>query len=107
MLNLFSAFGLIAIGAGSDKSLPATIAISTVGSAVAVFIVWGSANSFGVLLAFAILFGSLAPSLSGAWPSMVGKMQTDPSQVRPSMNPQTALLSGADTLLLRSDLTAL
>jgi hypothetical protein len=94
MLNLFSAFGLIAIGAGSDKSLPATIAISTVGSAVAVFIVWGSANSFGVLLAFAILFGSLAPSLSGAWPSMVGKMQTDPSQVRPSMNPQTALFLG-------------
>lgn len=94
MLNLLSAFGYGFMGWASDKNLPVALAVSAVGSAIAVFAIWGTSNGFAGLLGFSLLFGFTSPSWAALWPAMVSQSQTDPSQVRPS----SLLLLLLDTL---------
>lgn len=72
LLNTTSIPGGILLGALSDRSGPIpTILISSLGSAAAVFFLWGFASRLDVLVAFALVYGFFAGGFSSTWSGVV------------------------------------
>lgn len=68
LLNLASVFGQIGIGFFSDKFDVYNVAfVSTSVSALAVYLLWGMSKTFGMLLAFALVYGVFAGGYSVLW----------------------------------------
>ncbi|KAH8682311.1 MFS monocarboxylate transporter [Xylariales sp. PMI_506] len=81
LFSLASVFGGIFLGMLGDK-LPATtvIFISSVGSALSVFLLWGMSQQLAVLIIFAIVYGFFAGGFSSTWSSILHEMKRqDPS----------------------------
>jgi len=71
-MNGFSVPGIVVAGVMSDVyELPWCISVSSVGSALAVFLVWGFTAHKASLLVFACLYGLLSGGFSCLWPRWI------------------------------------
>lgn len=61
LLNAASAFGMIFIGWLSDHNLRLSMIISSLGSALTVFLLWGLSPTLPSYTIFALTYGFLAP----------------------------------------------
>ncbi|KAJ6622018.1 MFS general substrate transporter [Mycena sp. CBHHK59/15] len=69
VLNGASVPGLIFLGWLSDRfDLRISMLVSTIGSALAVFLLWGLSASLPLLMVFSFVYGFLGPSWSSLWP---------------------------------------
>ena len=68
LFNLFAVVGQVGFGAATDRfPYLAVMALSALGSSIIAFCLWGFASTLAALMAFAILFGSLAGGFSSTW----------------------------------------
>ncbi|KAJ5925264.1 hypothetical protein N7454_007903 [Penicillium verhagenii] len=87
VFNLASVFGCVIMGSLVDRYHATTcILASTVGSTVAVFLIWGLADSLAPLYIFCIFYGLFAGSFTSTWPAVVNEVTkrsiyTDPSLI--------------------------
>ncbi|KIO32296.1 hypothetical protein M407DRAFT_57001, partial [Tulasnella calospora MUT 4182] len=73
LMNATSMPGLVLIGGMSDKlDLRLSISLSTVGSALAIFLVWGFTAKLAPLLVFACIYGFFSGGFSVLWPKFIG-----------------------------------
>jgi hypothetical protein len=71
LLNLFSVFGAIFLGYLSDRfHIVNVILLSTLGSTLSVFLLWGFASNLGILVGFVIMYGFFAGGFSALWTGM-------------------------------------
>ncbi|KAG8977429.1 hypothetical protein FRC05_001827 [Tulasnella sp. 425] len=78
LMNATSMPGLILIGGMSDKlDLRLSISLSTVGSALAIFLVWGFTAKLAPLLVFACIYGFFSGGFSVLWPKFIGVISKD------------------------------
>lgn len=78
LLSLASVPGSLLIGLLNDTGLAATtvILISSLGSAVPVFLLWGlGGHQVGVLVAFTLLYGFFAGGFSSTWSGILHEMK--------------------------------
>jgi MFS family permease len=74
--------GLIFLGWLSDRlDLRVSIFASSVGSALAVFLLWGLSKSMALLLVFSAVYGFLAPSWSALWPRFIASIIGDDPRI--------------------------
>lgn len=70
--NIASVVGCIGVGFMVDRfHVTIPIAISAIGSSIAVLVLWGLSSSLPVLLTFSIMYGLLAGGFSTAWPGVM------------------------------------
>ncbi|EAW06524.1 putative MFS monocarboxylate transporter [Aspergillus clavatus NRRL 1] len=87
LLNLASVFGCIIMGTLVDRCHATTcILISTVGTVLATFLLWGFSISLAPLFIFCVAYGIFAGSFSSTWPAVSGEVRkknpfADPSIV--------------------------
>ncbi|CAG8123034.1 unnamed protein product [Penicillium nalgiovense] len=81
LLNLASVFGSVTMGHLADRYHAITcITISTVGSTLAVFFLWGFASSLPTLFVFSIAYGLFAGCYSATWAGITHEVRrVDPS----------------------------
>ncbi|KAJ7091979.1 MFS general substrate transporter [Mycena belliarum] len=78
MLNGASVPGLIFLGWLSDRyDLRISMLVSTLGSALAVFLLWGLSESLPLLLVFSFVYGAIGPSWSALWPRFIASIVGD------------------------------
>ncbi|KAG8926282.1 hypothetical protein FRC01_009062 [Tulasnella sp. 417] len=78
LMNATSMPGLILIGGMSDKlDLRLSISLSTVGPALAIFLVWGFTANLAPLLVFACIYGFFSGGFSVLWPKFIGVISKD------------------------------
>lgn len=86
LFNVASVFGCVFMGAITDKLHVTTcIAISTIGSTLGVFIVWGFSMSLGALYVFCIIYGFFAGSYTSTWPGIMREVKRVKESVDPTM----------------------
>lgn len=91
LINITSVFGSIMIGFLSDRyHVTSCLLISTIGTVVSVFLVWGLSSNIWSLYVFCILYGLLAGGYSSTWSSITHEIQhanpaTDTSLIFPFM----------------------
>ncbi|KAJ5511023.1 Major facilitator superfamily domain general substrate transporter [Penicillium expansum] len=81
LLNLASVFGSVTMGHLADRYHAITcITISTVGSTLAVFFLWGFSTSLPTLFVFSIAYGLFAGCYSATWSGITHEVRrVDPS----------------------------
>ncbi|KAJ6594469.1 MFS general substrate transporter [Mycena capillaripes] len=78
LLNGASVPGLIFLGWLSDRfDLRISMLVSTLGSALAVFLFWGLSQSLPPLMVFSFVYGFLGPSWSALWPRFITSIVGD------------------------------
>lgn len=76
LLNLASVFGCIMMGSLVDRCHATTcILISTVGTVLATFLLWGFAVSLAPLFIFCVAYGIFAGSFTSTWPAILGEVR--------------------------------
>lgn len=76
LLNLASVFGCIMMGSLVDLCHATTcILISTVGTVLATFLLWGFAVSLAPLFIFCVAYGIFAGSFTSTWPAILGEVR--------------------------------
>lgn len=91
LFNITSVFGSIMIGFLSDRYHVTTcLLITTAGSVISVFFIWGFSSSLWSLYLFCIVYGLLAGGYSSTWSSIAHEVQhsnpaTDVSVIFPFM----------------------
>ncbi|KAJ5183883.1 hypothetical protein N7492_001499 [Penicillium capsulatum] len=76
LFNLASVFGCVIMGSMVDRYHATTcILASTVGSTIAVFLIWGFALSLAPLYIFCIFYGLFAGSFTSTWPAVVNEVK--------------------------------
>lgn len=86
LFNVASVFGCVFMGAITDRFHVTTcIAISTLGSTIGVFVVWGFSMSLGPLYAFCIIYGLFAGSYTSTWPGIMKEVRKKKESVDPTM----------------------
>ncbi|KAJ4293448.1 hypothetical protein N0V90_008731 [Kalmusia sp. IMI 367209] len=72
LFNVASVFGCVAMGSIVDRwHVTTCILISTVGTTLSVFIVWGFSISLAPLYVFCLIYGFFAGSFTSAWPGIM------------------------------------
>ncbi|KAF2502604.1 MFS monocarboxylate transporter, partial [Lophium mytilinum] len=72
LFNLAMVFGCLAMGAWIDRYHVTTcVLISSIGSTIAVFVLWGLSSSPPVLFVFAVFYGFFAGSFSSTYPGIM------------------------------------
>ena len=81
LMSISQVAGQLSYGYLSDRKLPLNIltASSTVIAGVAVYSAWGVASSFGVLVAFAIVYGCFAAGYTALWARMGSAISSEPT----------------------------
>ncbi|KAL7947776.1 major facilitator superfamily domain-containing protein [Trichoderma barbatum] len=80
-VNVASVFGCIAMGVFVDRFHPTTcIMISTVGTAIGIFLLWGFATNMPVLYIFCVIYGFFAGSYTTTWTGVIKQVTSKPSQ---------------------------
>lgn len=81
LLNLASVFGSVTMGHLTDRYHAITcITISTIGSTLSVFFLWGFSTSLPTLLVFSIAYGLFAGCYSATWAGITHEVRrVDPS----------------------------
>ncbi|KAJ9296497.1 hypothetical protein DTO271G3_5195 [Paecilomyces variotii] len=86
LVNLASVFGCVLMGTLVDRYHATTcILISTVGTTIAVFLLWGFSLSLAPLLIFCIAYGIFAGSFSSTWPAVMKEVQKTNSLAEPTI----------------------
>ncbi|KUL90590.1 hypothetical protein ZTR_00350 [Talaromyces verruculosus] len=86
LFNLASVFGCIVMGAMVDRYQATTcILLSTIGSTVSVFLIWGLSSSLAPLLIFCVVYGIFAGSFSSTWPAIMREVKNQESSVEPAI----------------------
>ncbi|KAJ5142445.1 uncharacterized protein N7515_001232 [Penicillium bovifimosum] len=76
LVNLFTVFGSVIMGFLSDRyHITTCILISTVGTVLAVFFVWGFAINIPALYVFCVAYGLLAGGFSSTWAGVSHEVQ--------------------------------
>lgn len=76
LFNLASVFGCVIMGSMVDRYHATTcILASTIGSTIAVFLIWGFATSLAPLYIFCIFYGLFAGSFTSTWPAIVSEVK--------------------------------
>ncbi|PQE31439.1 hypothetical protein CJF32_00008061 [Rutstroemia sp. NJR-2017a WRK4] len=71
VLSMASGLGSLIHGYLNDRTTAAiTILVSSVGSTLAVFLLWGLRTEFGLLMAFAVVYGFFAGGFSSTYPGI-------------------------------------
>ncbi|OJD14194.1 hypothetical protein AJ78_05434 [Emergomyces pasteurianus Ep9510] len=72
LVNVASVVGCVAMGAVVDKWDPTKcILLSTIGSTLGVFLLWGFSSSLGPLFVFSFVYGLFAGSYTSTWPGIM------------------------------------
>ncbi|KAJ5537804.1 hypothetical protein N7494_007283 [Penicillium frequentans] len=72
LFNLASVVGCVLMGAIIDKlDVTVCILVSTIGSTLGVFIIWGFSMSLAPLFIFSIVYGLFAGSYTSTWPGIM------------------------------------
>ncbi|KAJ5675243.1 uncharacterized protein N7477_005177 [Penicillium maclennaniae] len=86
LFNLASVFGCVIMGSMVDRYHATTcILMSTVGSTIAVFLIWGLSVSLAPLYIFCIFYGLFAGSFTSTWPAVVNEIRKKSPYVEPSI----------------------
>ncbi|KAJ5581169.1 hypothetical protein N7450_007470, partial [Penicillium hetheringtonii] len=86
LFNLASVFGCIVMGSMVDRFHATTcILASTAGSTIAVFLIWGFADSLPPLYVFCIFYGLFAGCFTSTWPAIVHEVRVKSSYADPSI----------------------
>lgn len=86
LFNVASVFGCVLMGAVVDKwHVTNCILISTVGSTIGVFIVWGFSVSLPPLYIFSLIYGLFAGSFTSTWPGIMRDVKKKRDNADPSM----------------------
>ncbi|CAI7592211.1 unnamed protein product [Penicillium palitans] len=76
LVNLFTVFGCVIMGFLSDRyHITTCILMSTVGTVIAVFFIWGFAATIPPLYVFCIAYGLLAGGFSSTWAGVSHEVQ--------------------------------
>ncbi|KAL7916267.1 major facilitator superfamily domain-containing protein [Trichoderma velutinum] len=80
-VNVASVFGCIAMGVFVDRFHPTTcIMISTVGTVIGTFLLWGFATNMALLYVFCVIYGFFAGSYTSTWTGVIKQVTPKPSQ---------------------------
>ncbi|KAL8855925.1 MAG: hypothetical protein Q9178_007439 [Gyalolechia marmorata] len=86
LFNVASVFGCVLMGAVVDKwHVTNCILVSTVGSTIGVFIVWGFSISLPPLYIFSLIYGLFAGSFTSTWPGIMRDVKKKRDNADPSM----------------------
>ncbi|KKA20383.1 MFS monocarboxylate transporter [Rasamsonia emersonii CBS 393.64] len=86
LVNLASVFGCIIMGMLVDRCHVTTcIFISTVGSTVAIFLLWGFSLTLAPLFIFCIAYGIFAGPFSATWPAIMKEVQKNANSAEPTI----------------------
>lgn len=86
LFNLASVFGCVIMGSMVDRYHATTCILgSTVGSTVAVFVIWGFSVSLAPLYIFCVFYGLFAGSFTSTWPAIVNEVKKKNTYVEPSI----------------------
>lgn len=86
LINVFTMIGSLVMGLIIDRWHVATaILLSSLGSAVSVFLIWGFSSSLAPLLTFAIMYGLFAGSFTTPWPGIIKAVQQSTGRVEGCM----------------------
>ena len=76
LFNVASVVGCVILGAMIDKyDVTICIALSALGPALSVWVLWGTATNLGIIFTFCIAYGLFAGSFSATWPGIMRKVQ--------------------------------
>ncbi|OAL46661.1 MFS general substrate transporter [Pyrenochaeta sp. DS3sAY3a] len=76
LVNVASVFGCVAMGGIIDRwHVTTCIMISTIGSTISVFLIWGFSNTLVPLFFFCVLYGFFAGSFSSTYPGIMKVVQ--------------------------------
>ncbi|KFY93003.1 hypothetical protein V498_04620 [Pseudogymnoascus sp. VKM F-4517 (FW-2822)] len=86
IFNVASVFGCVAMGSIVDKYHVTTcIVISTIGSTVGIFVIWGFSVSLAPLYVFCIIYGLFAGSFTSTYPGIMRAVQKKKNSADPVM----------------------
>jgi len=86
LFNVASVFGCVFMGAIVDRFHVTTcIAISTIGSTIGIFVVWGFSISLAPLYVFCIIYGFFAGSYTSTWPGIMRDVRKKKESANPTM----------------------
>ncbi|KAF7526428.1 hypothetical protein PCG10_004124 [Penicillium crustosum] len=86
LFNLASVVGCVLMGAIIDKlDVTLCILISTVGSSIGVFLIWGFSTSLAPLFIFSIIYGLFAGSYTSTWPGIMREVVHNKPSAESSM----------------------
>lgn len=86
LFNVASVFGCVIMGAIVDRYHVTTcIMISTIGSSIGVFVLWGVSTSLAPLYIFCIIYGLFAGSFTSTWPGIMRDVQKRKTSADPGM----------------------
>jgi predicted MFS family arabinose efflux permease len=78
LFNTASIFGSLMLGGACDVlKVTNVIMVSTIGSTLAVFLLWGLSSNLGVLVAFALVYGFFAGGYSSTWSGIMKEMSLE------------------------------
>ncbi|KAJ5847812.1 hypothetical protein N7455_011769 [Penicillium solitum] len=86
LFNLASVVGCVLMGAIIDKlDVTLCILISTVGSSIGIFLIWGFSMSLAPLFIFSIVYGLFAGSYTSTWPGIMREVVHNKPSAESSM----------------------
>ncbi|CAI7654923.1 unnamed protein product [Penicillium glandicola] len=86
LFNLASVVGCVLMGAIIDKlDVTLCILVSTVGSSIGVFLIWGFSMSLTPLFIFSIVYGLFAGSYTSTWPGIMREVVRNKPSAESSM----------------------
>jgi MFS family permease len=86
LINIAAVFGCVAMGGIVDRWHVATcILISTIGSTLSVFLLWGFSTSLPLLLVFCIMYGLFAGSYTTTYPGVMRAVNKSQQNVDSTM----------------------
>lgn len=86
LFNLASVFGCVIMGSMVDRFNATTCVLgSTVGSTIAVFLIWGFSDSLAPLYIFCVFYGLFAGSFTSTWPAVADEVKKGSNYVDQSM----------------------
>lgn len=86
LFNVASVFGCVAMGSIVDRwHVTTCILISTIGTTLSVFIVWGLSMSLAPLYVFCLIYGFFAGSFTSAWPGIMRDVTKKQASADPSI----------------------
>ena len=86
LFNVASVFGCVLMGAVVDKwHVTNCILVSTIGSTIGVFIIWGFSISLPPLYIFSLIYGLFAGSFTSTWPGIMRDVKKKRDNADPSM----------------------
>ncbi|KAI9873805.1 MAG: hypothetical protein M1830_010590 [Pleopsidium flavum] len=86
LFNIASVIGCLVMGTIVDKFHVTTcIIISTLGSTLGVFLLWGLSASLPLLYTFCVVYGLFAGSFSSTWPGIMREVQKKTARAEPGM----------------------